>query len=183
MDIYRRIYRLANKNVPANQIAVTLGLPLKNVKSILHKLKTSKDNPSALYIEKPGNSGKIEIPEEDEYLDVYIMQQSRVTIVDLTGFATEKNRVKLKVELNRVERSDAKIIALLMRNLKKLDELCYKILLDFKEDFFNRGRYVAILDPSPSIENYILENDVESQISVFGTVSALENKGSQIGSK
>ncbi len=180
MDIYRRIYRLANKNVPANQIAVTLGLPLKNVKSILHKLKTSKENPTALHIEKPV---KTEVLEEEEYLDVYIMQQSRVTIVDLTGFATEKNRVKLKIELNRVEKSDAKIIALLMSNLKKMDQLCYKILLEFKEDFFNRGRYVAILDPSPFIETFILDNDVESQISVFGTVSALENKGSQIGSK
>lgn len=180
MDIYRRIYRLANKNVPANQIAVTLGLPLKNVKSILHKLKSSKENLSTPQTEKPIQT---EPKEQEEYLDVYIMQQSRVTIVDLTGYATEKNRVRLKVELTRVERSDAKIIALMMSNLKKLDELCYNILLEFKEDFFNRGRYVAILDPSPAIENFILENDVESQISVFGTISALEIKGSTIGSK
>lgn len=176
MDIYRRIYRLANKNVPANQIAVTLGLPLKNVKNILKKLKGGKDN-------LPIQHTDIQLDEEEEYLDVYLMQQSRVTVVDFTGYAVEKNRVKLKIELNRVERSDAKIIALMMTNLKKLDELCYKILLDFKEDFFSRGRYVAILDPSPSIEKFIDEHDVESQISVFGTVSALENKGQRIGSK
>lgn len=180
MDIYRRIYRLANRNVPANQIAVTLGLPLKNVKSILHKLKASKDN---VNLTLPDKIIKTETISAEEYLDVYIMQQSRVTIVDLTGYATESTRVKLKVELKRVERSDAKIIAFMMSNLKKLDMLSYQILLDFKEDFFSRGRYVAILDPSPEIEDFILENDVESQISVFGTISALENKGSKLGSK
>lgn len=180
MDIYRRIYRLANRNVPANQIAVTLGLPLKNVKDILKRLQSTKTTPISLPDEK------IEVKPKkvkEEYLDVYMMQQSRVTVVDLNGYATEKNRVKLKVELKRVQRSDSKIIALMMTNLKELDKLSYELLLEFKEEFFSRGRFVAILDPSPEIENFIEENEVEDNIAVFGTVSALEAKASTGDSK
>ena len=170
MDIYRRIYRLANKNIPASQIAITLGLPLKNVKDILKKMNGT--HPASTQKSTDIDSSK----KDKSYLDIYITQSSRTTVVDLSGFATDKNRVKLKVELNRVDRGEPKIVAFLLKNLKSLDSICYQQLQDFTQDYRTRGRYVAFLDPSPEMEEFIENYKVEDEIPVFGTVSALEAK-------
>jgi len=186
MDIYRRIYRLATKNVPANQIAVTLGLPLSNVKDILKRL--SADPSQSLKTDSPTEPDDIDESEgnptsdDSRYLDVYIMQQSRVTVVDITGYAIEKNKFKLKIELNRVDKMEAKIFGLQMNSLYEMEPCCYELIKALHADFTSRSRFLAILDPSRPIEKFITENNVEKDIPVFGTVSALERSAGQMNS-
>jgi anti-anti-sigma regulatory factor len=61
-----------------------------------------------------------------------------------------------------------------MSNVKAIDETGFSTMLTFYEQFTAKGRYSAILDPSPETESFIKENELESKIPVFGTEKAFE---------
>lgn len=177
IDIYHRIYRMGVRKVPLDQIACTLDLPIKVIKNIVEKLFPVSKEPSY-------NEGKKTLktyyPEKQPYLDIYISQRLRFSIIDLNGMVTDTNINRLQEELNKVLKSTLKTIAIRMSNVKAINETGLSTILSFQKDFSKRGRYTAILDPSKETEALIIEKEVEKVIPIFGTEKAFEENALKI---
>lgn len=177
IDIYHRIYRMAAKRIPSDQIAFTLDLPINVIKNIVDRFF----QPS---IETPNNDEK-KVPKEyksekQSYLDIYILQRLRFSIIDLNGMVTEDHITHLQEELNKILKSNLKMIAIRMANVKTINEAGLSTILSFFREFLNKGRYAAILDPSKEIETLLIEKEVEKEMPVFGTEKAFEENALKI---
>ena len=172
IDMYHRIYRLAVRKVPADQIAITLDLPINTVRSIIEQFfshNKTTPNEKAVSASKKDTS-----PSRQSYLDIYVLQRLRISVVDINGMVTENHKDVIESELNKILNSDLRLVALLMANVKAIDETGFSSLLTFHEQFTAKGRYSAILDPSRATEAFIEKNELESKIPVFGTEKTFE---------
>jgi anti-anti-sigma regulatory factor len=177
IDIYHRIYRMAAKKIPSEQIAFTLDLPINVIRSIVDQFFPS-------YTETDDNNKKVTLkeikPDKQSYLDIYKLQRLRFSIIDLNGMVTDDHVTRLQEEFNKVQNSNSKMIAIRMLNVKSIDEAGLSIILSFFKDFTHKGRYTAILDPSKEIETFLIEQEVEKKIPVFGTEKAFEDSALKI---
>jgi anti-anti-sigma regulatory factor len=166
-NIYQRIYRFFRRNVEPDRIATTLDLPLKTVQNVLERFYQSqiKDEADA-----------ISSASEEPFLDVYVIPKVRYLVADISGWLTAEHEKKIRTELDNLAKSQWKVIALMMRDVIALDEFVTELLLAFYNQLIDRGRYTAILDPSPAIEAYIVEHKLEEQIPIFGTEKTFEDE-------
>ncbi len=181
IDIYHRIYRLAVRKVPAEQIAFTLNLPISVIKSIVEQFFPASKNLQPQQADT--HEAEKNQPDQQSYLDIYILQRLRFTIIDLNGMVIEKHHIQLKEEVEKALNSNIKIVAILMKNVKKIDEIGLTIIISLYNDFINRGRYLAILDPSKEIEPFLEFKEIEKVIPVFGTEKAFEERALHIKNK
>lgn len=172
IDMYHRIYRLAIRKIPADQIAITLDLPLNVVRNVVDQFFNPKRISKA-------NARKAQEEENRSYLDIYTLQRMRITLMDINGMLTKEHISYLSDELTILLSSRYKAIALLMANVKEIDDTGFSYIMNFYEQFLARGRYTAILDPSKATENYLQENNLEGKIPVFGTEKAFEENALQ----
>lgn len=174
IDIYHRIYRMASRKISTNQIAVTLNLPFSTVKSVVDKLSYTPSKKPAKVVHND-DAGAVEHPDAQSYLDVYLLQRLRCSIIDLNGMITAKHAVVLQAELDKIVNSEYKVVAILMTNVKDIDEVGFGLIHSFFDMQTGKGRYVGLLDPSLVVENYLTHHDLEKIIPVFGTEKAFED--------
>jgi anti-anti-sigma regulatory factor len=180
-EIYHRIYRFAVKNIDAQSIASTLNLPIRTVNNILERFHNAgKELPQEITVTDPpeGRSEtKIKIQSEGlSFLDIYILSKARYVIMDLSGMVTIDHIDKVQKELNRLASSSWKAVALLMADVVMIDEKGMSEIIKFHNDFRGRGRFVALLDPSPAIEPFIEKYKIDEKIPIFGTEKVFEEK-------
>ncbi len=168
IEIYHRIYRLAVRKVPANQIAITLDLPINVVRNVVEHFFSSKNQNVKQVVKSKNKKPK------QSYLDIYVLKKLKFSIVDINGMVTQEHNEYLKAELNKVLLSNLKTVALLMSKVKEIDETGLSTLLSFYENFCAKGRYSAILDPSEQTEALITEKELEAKVPIFGTEKAFE---------
>ncbi|MBN1980734.1 MAG: hypothetical protein JW795_04335 [Chitinivibrionales bacterium] len=180
IDIYHRIYRLATRKVPINQIAVTLNLPFSTVRAVVDQLYYRQNKQPKKDKKEPKiHSEEVVIDSQTEevqtYLDIYLLQRLRYSIVDLNGMVIAKHNTILQSELDKVFNSDFKAVALLMTNVKAIDDVGFQTIKNFCDNFIGKGRFAAMLDPSKSAESYLCEKNMEQVIPIFGTEKAFED--------
>ena len=142
-------------------IKSTVPANLNSSLNIICSGTTSRDKePSKNEEKKPG---KVNTSDKKPYLDIYILQRLRFSIIDLNGMVTDIHINRLQEELDTVLKSNIKIIAIRMSNVKAINETGLATVLSFQKDFSKRGRYTAILDPSKEIETFINELTTEGQ--------------------
>ncbi|MFW6221077.1 MAG: STAS domain-containing protein [Fibrobacterota bacterium] len=168
-EIYHRVYRLAVKNVDPQRIAATLNLSLKTVQSVIYRIQSAK---KSLKSEHPESLP----PSQGTYLDLYVLPKTRYVVLDLSGWVTEQHLDRLREEINNIKASEWKTVAILMAEVKEIDQPALDVIMNFSQTYANKGRYVAILDPSQDIEPFIEENNLEESIPIFGTEKMFEEK-------
>lgn len=173
IDIYHRIYRLAVKKASAEQIAYTLNLPVPIVRNVIRhfngyskKAKEIKKEPTIQF----------DINDQKPYLDIYVLSRLKFSILDLNGMVVENHCTILQIEFDKMLKSDLKAVALLMSNVKDIDEAGLTTILSFHRTYLTKGRYTAILDPAPKIEEVFIQKGIEQNIDIFGTEKAFEDK-------
>ncbi len=169
IEIYHRIYRLAVRKVPTDQIAITLDLPINVVKNVVEHFFSSKNKNVKPVVKKKT------IKKKQTYLDIYVLQRMRFSVIDINGMVIKEHNDYLKKELDKVLQSTLRTVALLMSKVKAVDETGLSTLLDFYKAFRAKGRYTAILDPSLETEAFITDKELESKLPVFGTEKAFED--------
>jgi len=177
IDIYHRIYRMAAKGIPSDQIAFSLDLPINVVRNIVIQFFPTLKETSNSEVKK---TVKVYDSEKQPYLDIYILQRLRFSIIDLNGMVTEEHITRLQEEFDKVLKSNFKMIAIRMANVKSINEAGLSTILSFYKDFINRGRYTAILDPSKEVETFLNQKETEKVIPVFGTEKAFEENAQKI---
>ena len=79
-------------------------------------------------------------------------------------------------EFDKMIKSNSKAVALLMNNVKVIDESGLETIVLFHRTYISKGRYTAILDPAPPIEEFLIRKEIEQKIDIFGTEKAFEDK-------
>jgi anti-anti-sigma regulatory factor len=173
-EIYRRIYRLGKQKVEPRLIAATVKLPVRTVRSVLERLFT------------PGARNAIKMDAHDEHndtLSVFVYTKSRYAVLDLTGTLSIDNCETFIQELEQLLQSQIKAVAVRLTDVPKIEMSAVQALLDMKEKFDYRGRYLGLLDPSPKIEADIVKFGIDEKIPIFGTESAFEDNAFKVGSR
>jgi anti-anti-sigma regulatory factor len=170
-EIYHRIYRLIKRRINAHTIAATLHLPVRTVLSVINRLE-KKD--TATQLPQATSEQNNESPDNNEYLDIYFYPKTRYAILDLVGALSERYIDQLKIEVDKVIQSSWKAVAIRMNDVYLLVEPAASQLLSAYEKYTTLGRYLALLDPSPSIEQDLLKYNLEPTIPIFGTERAFE---------
>lgn len=182
-EMYHRIYRLIKRNYNAHTIAATLKLPVHTIQSVINRLK--KQSSSSAHSTRT-SSGDASSSFDSEFLDIYVYYKTRYAIVDLVGTLSDSYTKHLKTELDKIATSSWKAVAIRMTDVTSISETASAVLLNTKEKFNKNVRYLALLDPSPTIENDLSNHNLESAIPVFGTERAFEEaafskKGKMLG--
>lgn len=171
-QIYRRIYRLHHQKVDPRMIAAAMNLPLITVHNVLDRLRGEKHVPKSPVHEAAKSSSKARHLDE---IVAFTFSKVRYAVVDVSGPITGKNCEHLQRELNNLLTSEFRVVAILLTEASGLDDIGVKAILDFQTSFSGRGRYVALLDPSPDIEPVIASMHLEEKIPVFGSERAFED--------
>lgn len=170
-DLYHRVYRLVKRKLSPHSIAATLNLPLRTILGVINKIERPDDISSDTSLAQ--NSA--DVPHLQEFLDIYFYPKTRYAILDLVGVLSDANSEKLRAELDKVVASSWKAVAVRMSDVTGITESVCSILVDCKDRFTLLGRYFAILDPAPSIEQNLMKYNIENAIPIFGTESAFED--------
>jgi ABC-type transporter Mla MlaB component len=182
-NMYHRVYQLVKRNVDLHVIAATLDLPLRTVLNVIAR------------IEKSGLAGKTgsddnevpsDTPQQHVFLDSYFVTKNRYAIVQFVGFVVREMMEKLERELQAAKLSLWKTMAVQLTDVTDMDETGARKLLDFCNEMKSRDRYVALLDPSKTIEPALSLYKLEGTVHIFGTLwafeaEALSNKRSPAG--
>ncbi len=175
LEIYHRIYRLANQKVDAQRIAATLNLPLKAVQNVLHRLNAAGDHTATE--RDASKAGQAATPSEDaSFLDIYVYQKTRYTVVDLSGMVTQDHCPRLQAELTKLIQSGTKTVAIMISDVRHIDKTGLDCLAEFNNAFKAKGRFAAILDPPRELEPFIEQNRIEEIIPIYGTEKTFEDK-------
>jgi anti-anti-sigma regulatory factor len=170
-QIYRRIYRLHHQKVDTRIIAAALNLPLVTVHNVVTRLHGEKHAPKSSAHEPARTASKARHLDE---IVAFTFSKVRYAVVDVSGPITGKNCEHLQRELNNLLTAEFRAVAILLTEASDLDETGVKAILDFQTSFSGRGRYVALLDPSPDIEPVITAMHLDEKIPIFGTEHAFE---------
>jgi ABC-type transporter Mla MlaB component len=171
-EIYRRIYRLANQNIDARRIAATVKLPVRTVRTVLGRFFNT-ENPDDLPHEH-------DLLVNENELGIFVFTKSRYAILDLWGPLVEQNLPQLSAELDSLMVSVNRAVAVRLSDVSALDEAAITMLLDYRERYTARGRYLGLLDPAPELEQIISSKQLESKIPVFGTEGAFEDNAFKV---
>jgi anti-anti-sigma regulatory factor len=174
-ELYHRIYRLAQRKVDPHLIAATVNMSYRSVQNILEKIKRSLHTHPSSHGSGSGHV-EIEIGDENVSFSAMIVPKMRYSVIDFAGPLTEDTLKELKAELQEVASSEWKVVAMKLTDVTEMDDTAIETLLDFHKDFTGKGRFMAILDPSPSLEPLIQKHNLEKKISIFGTERAFEDK-------
>ncbi|HLV30769.1 MAG TPA: STAS domain-containing protein [Chitinispirillaceae bacterium] len=169
-EMYHRFYRLHKRNIPPEAIANTLNLPLRTVQQLINRMNMthSKTQKKVTTVQNPVKS------ENADYLDIYFYTKTRYSIIQLVGVLTEKYSENLDKELQKSLTSSWKAIALEMSNVSLIDETCSNLIISYYQNFLEKDKFLAILDPSPAVDSQLIELKLEGNVPVFGTELAFE---------
>ena len=179
-ETYHRIYWYAKRNVDQGIIAHTLQLPLKTVEHIVERFM----NADRTIAEKHGSRSPAHVtnavfehtrPSDEDFLDIFMFVKTRYAVMDMSGMVTKKNIDKLAAELNKMESSELKAVAISLADVKQIDDDGLGALIALHDKFNKTGRFIAILDPSPAADAFILAKGADTKIPVFGTETAFES--------
>ncbi len=163
--LYRRIYRMKNKNFNPSEIATVLKIPLSTVNSVLDRLNNDTEVGKKKVIEKT-----------IEYFFVLITKRD-YTVVDIGGPITEKIYSDLTTELDNVVKINDSFPAVIkLSDATEIEEGAVKIFLDFIKKMRMRKRLVYVLDPSDDVDDVLVSSGLYDEVDVFGTESALTNE-------
>jgi anti-anti-sigma regulatory factor len=109
------------------------------------------------------------------FLDLFVFSKTRYTIIDLNGSVCKETVEKFKDEITKIAGAGWIPLALRMADALHVDASGIEAVLSLFGDFKKKGRYLAILDPSPGLEPIFKRYDIESKISIFGTERAFED--------
>lgn len=171
-EIYRRIYRLANQNIDARRIAATVKLPVRTVRTVLGRFFNTETQDDL--------HSQHEVPGNENELGIFVFTKSRYAVLDLWGPLVEQNLPQLSTELDALMVSVNKAVAVRLSDVSALDDAAIALLLDYRERFSVRGRYLGLLDPAEELEQVIATNQLESKIPVFGTEGAFEDNAFKV---
>lgn len=169
-EIYHRIYRLAKRNIKPQLIAAALGLPVEAVQNIVNRLFNATD---AYEIEEE-TVVEGEESSSPPFLDIMLVPRSRYAILDISGMAVSETEERLSAQLENLLMSTWKAIALKVSDIQNVDEKGVQAILSFHAKFTHKGRYTALLDPSPEVERAIEEFELGNRIPIFGTERSFE---------
>lgn len=161
VEMYHRIYRLALKGHGIDQIAATLNVSSKTVRSVMDRLAAAK-------------SVQVDAAAEETYLDCYINNRTKYVVLDISGMIVPQHNDVLRVKLAELLNSDHKILAISAKEVRGVSAEGFATILSFYMGFTNKGRFAALLNPSPPMEAFIQSNDIEKKMLVFGTEQAFE---------
>jgi len=163
MNIYHRIFKLYQRNVPVQQIAATTHMPLKSVKEIVRKLKNEKQ---LIKVE--------ELETVEKYLDVHITKHRKYTLVDYSGFFIDKYTNIINNAIVEIRQQLGSTLVIKMDEVVEVDETAMRLLTGYHKELHKIGKSLVLLSPSDCVEQFIQEHKIEDTITIFGTVSAFE---------
>jgi anti-anti-sigma factor len=170
-EMYHRVYRLMKRDTDPRLIAAALHLPLRTVLNVIARLKKNQ-GAHVLFDLLPGK--ETTGAGGSSFLDVYFLAKTRYAILQLVGFVTKEHKETLESELQKVRESAWKAIGIRLTDVTMIDETGANALLDLCESMKQRERFMAILDPSETIERQIEAFGFEKKFPVFGTERAFE---------
>jgi anti-anti-sigma regulatory factor len=172
-EMYHRVYRLIKRKLNPHTIAATLHLPLRTILGVINRIERneSPDDPTTAST----IDAKLEPKQTQEFLDIYFYPKTRYAIVDLVGVLTDSCCNQLIGEFEKAFTSSWKAIAIRMSDVVSISKSIIDIIIENKEKFTAAGRFLAILDPSPEIEQTLVDFNIETILPVFGTESAFED--------
>jgi anti-anti-sigma regulatory factor len=179
MNIFHRIYKLHQKNIPPQQIAATTKMPLKSVKSILRKIKEAE---GASLGSRSGASAQAFTLEP--YLDSHVRKKHTHVTLDFSGFFTTEFIPQIENNIYQVmEDSSTQRIVLKLADIYKADANAAKVLRKIVQDLSRKGRSLVLFSPSESMEAAIQKADLEKDIRILGTQAAFDNYVYNLSSK
>lgn len=168
-EMYHRIYRMIKRDVDPQNIAATVNLPLRTINSIVYKVKHGDTMVATEHQQKNQDQTVI------DFLDTYLYTKTRFAVIQLVGALEKSHLYLLEAELEKTISASWKAIALRLTDVRIIDaESCDFIFNSFQR-FQTLGRYLAILDPSPEVEQFIKEYNLEDKVPIFGTERAFED--------
>jgi anti-anti-sigma regulatory factor len=181
-QMYHRIYRLSQHHSDPRLIAAALKLPYKTVQNVLDRFASSARDggePQSPVMENasvgsPGDDGVV----------VAVFPKSRYAVIDVAGQASGRNANVLREELAKALAAglDFKALAVRLGDVTTIDEAAVNHVMDFLTAYSaGKGRYVALLDPSPVVDGLIERLHLEDRVPVFGTERAFEEASLKTG--
>jgi anti-anti-sigma regulatory factor len=171
--MYHRVYRLMNRDTDPRLIAAALDLPLRTVLNVIARLRKNQ-RAEPVVLGKPAEEKNT--TGSGSFLDVYSLTKTRYTVLQLVGYCTREQAPALETELKKAQNSTWKTIAIRMTDVTAIDEWTAKRLLEFCVTLKAHERFIAILDPSPAIEQVIVKAGIEEKVPIFGTEHAFEEE-------
>lgn len=172
-DMYRRIYRLIKRQIDPRIIAATLNIPYKTVTGIISRFeKTSDENFSFSDIRKEDANAEMA---EKGFLDLYFFPKTRYAIIQVVGTLIDFHLENFTKELEKAAATSFKAIAIKLSDVTQIDQKAAEKILDFNSKFQTHSRYLALLDPSPALDELLIKFGLEGVIPVFGTERAFED--------
>ncbi len=165
IEMYHRLYRLIKRKIDPRSIAATLNLPLKTVTNVISRIEQTgnqKDQPEVT----------VETP---EFLDIYFIPKIRYGLIQLVGNLIAPKLEQVQIELEKVANAPWKAVALQLTDVQSIDSEASAMLMSFNQRFAKIGRFFAILDPSPYIEDDLKDLGIDGSIPIFGTERAFED--------
>ncbi|MGB7568452.1 MAG: STAS domain-containing protein [Chitinivibrionales bacterium] len=172
-DTYHRLYWYAQRNVDPHRIAAALNLPVKTVLHLISRLKSETVVPP-VPTQKTAARLQRKLSEETIFLDIFVFSKTRYTVIDINGFVCKETIPKLRQEFEKIAGAGWLPLALRMTDVQNIDTTGIDALLSLHRDFKENGRYLAILDPSPGLEPFFKQHDLDEKIPIFGTEQAFE---------
>lgn len=171
-EMYHRIYRLIKRDLAPQTIAATLQLPIRTVLGVINRL----DKPVSSLSNNATDTKELREKQHDsEFLDLYFYSKTRYAIIQLVGTLSETYTPLLANEIEKALELSWKALAIRMSDVIVLCESACTLIIENKERFTSLGRYLALLDPSPSIEAALTTFHLEGTIPIFGTERAFED--------
>jgi hypothetical protein len=165
MNIYHRIYKLYRRDISAQQIAATTKMPLPLVRSVIKKFVN--DSKGVEIVEEESN--KLEY-----YLDYHLDIQRKYTIVDVSGFIYDRYVDKIKIGFKELNKQNG-IIAIKFDEVVDIEKDAMDLIIKTCKKFIKNNRTVVFLAPSPSVDEYILSENIEEIVKVFGTITTFDD--------
>ena len=172
-EIYHRLYSYAKRNVDPVRIAAAMNLPLKTVHYFISRFNSEKDAEPPTRLPDPAAQSP-SVPARGDFLDTFIFAKTRHSIVDISGSIDKHHVGKLRDTLMKLSSSHRNPLALKMTDVQFIDATGAEMILSLYAEFKQRGRYCAILDPSPEIEPILKQHKIDKEIPIFGTELAFE---------
>lgn len=168
MDIYRRIYNLYKRNIPAQQISETVHISMESVRLILERFVSDEDD---------NQSPQDETVATERYLDWYTSQQHKVVDIELSGMLLEKQfNADIHAALTAAQGyAGSRFFVFYLSQITHIDKEGMEHLLHFQKTMASGGKHVFFFSPSDVVEKYIHQNNLENTIQIFGTKKTLED--------
>lgn len=172
-DIYHRVYRLMQRKTAPPIIAAALNLPLRIVLNVISRIEKKPElggesSAGVADVDKPVSSNP-------SFLEAYFITKPRYAILQLVGHVSKDQSAALETQLQKVQSSVWKAVAIRLSDVTVMDETGARMLLTFCEEMNSRERYAALLDPPLQVEPLLSCLHIEGKVPVFGTLAAFEN--------